>query len=339
MGTENTYSEDVSIVPAPIDTGLALRIVMRPEENPALVYLARLRSKTSRVTMESALKVIAELLSRDTTYTEIAWHLLQYPHGVMIKTRLLASHSPRTTNKMLCALRGVIEESINLGLINDNDGSWRLRLHGIRVDNDEEPAGRALEDSEVERLVAACDTATLKGARDTAMLALLFGAGLRRREVAGIGIQDYDARRGRVKVLGKGSKPRTVQLAADSAATVAAWLKVRGATAGPLLVSFTSQRKVKVGEDGIASGLTESGVYLVLKEIAKRACVTGITPHDARRTRITEMISQGTSLAFVRREAGHKSSKTTDRYDRSADEAAHAAAVNVPMLAKNAGTK
>jgi hypothetical protein len=144
MGTESTYVEDVSIVPAPIDASLATRTVRRPEQNPALVYLARLRSKTSRVTMESALKVIAELLSKGTPYTEIEWHRLQYAHGVMIRTKLLAEHSPRTTNKMLCALRGVIEESINLGLINDNDGSWRLRLHGIRVDNDEEPAGNPL---------------------------------------------------------------------------------------------------------------------------------------------------------------------------------------------------
>lgn len=332
-------AEVVSIVPAPTHaTELVLRTAGAPERNPAIVYLARLRSPTSRATMESALKVIAAMLApvpdgdTPTPYHTIAWHRLQYAHGALIKTRLAAKHTTRTVNKMLCALRGVIEESINLGLITDGEGAWRSRLHGYKVDNDDEPAGRALDDSEVQRLVSACNVTTTSGMRDAAMLALLFGAALRRREAAGIQLADFDDRRGRVRVLGKGAKHRTVQLATDSAEIVRAWVAVRGRSPGPLLVSFTPQRRIKMADDGTPTGLTESGVYIVLAAIAERAEVAGITPHDARRTRITEMLMQGESLAFVRRVAGHKSSKTTDRYDRSADEAAHEASARVPML-------
>lgn len=318
------------LVAAPTRAELALAAPLPPDENPARVYLASLRSRESQRVMELALVSIADTICPGATPDTLAWHRLRYRDGMALRAALSQKHAPRTVNRMLSALRSVIEHAINLGHMTDAEGGWRSRLHGVAVDKDA-LAGRALDADEVQRLVASCPLDTLRGARDAALLALLFGAGLRRREAAGASVSAYNAAQRRITVVGKGAKRRTVRLADDAADLVDRYLALRGEVPGPLLVSFSLHGELRE-ENGVPTGLTETGVYEVVDVIAKRAGVSDFRPHDARRTRITEMISQGESLAAVKRVAGHESSATTDRYDRSKDDLAYAAAARVPML-------
>ena len=75
------------------------------------------------------------------------------------------------------------------------------KVKGLKV-RDEILAGRSIDDDEVRRLVSQCDTSTM-GLRNYALLALLFGGGLRRREVSKVRIADFDASHGEVRVRGK----------------------------------------------------------------------------------------------------------------------------------------
>ncbi len=61
--------------------------------------------------------------------------------------------------------------------------------------------------------------------RDRAVLELLYGSGIRVGEAAGLRVQDVDLARGRVMVLGKGSKEREVPMSDDAVARVAEWLR------------------------------------------------------------------------------------------------------------------
>lgn len=314
----------------PPDVALMLASPLPLDRNPAAVYVASLTSATSRRTMMSALKTIAEALCPGATVESVAWHRLRYQHGVALRSKLAATLAPRTVNKLLSALRGVIEQCVNLGLMTDGEGAWRSRVHGQKPDD--ELTGRALEGDEVAAMLAACGGGTLSDARDAAVVSLLFGGGLRRSEAAGVYLSDFDDKRGRVRVLGKGNKRRTVQLAPDGAAAVRSYVALRGDAPGPLLVSFDLQGRVRLDVAQLPAGLTESGLYDVFVDVAKRAGIEKATPHDARRSRITRMIDDGVSLAHVRREAGHRSSKTTDRYDRTKEESAHRAAARVGMV-------
>ncbi len=330
---ENDDAVGGEIVPVPMGSPraeLALSVPFAYDENPARVYLSRLTSTGSRRVMADALTTIATTLCKGSTPDTFAWHRLRYRDGMALRATLAMTRKPRTVNRMISALRGVLEEAINLGHMTDAEGGWRTRMHGIKYDK-RALSGRALETTEVAELFGQCDRKTLSGARDTVMLSFLFGAGLRRSELAGIHASDIDSK-GWVTVLGKGAKTRTVQLAPDAIEFIDEYIAMRGHPRDPIVVSFTPQGEIRRDDNGVATGLTATGVYDVLQEIAKRAGVTDIKPHDARRSRITEMISQGMPIALVKQEAGHESSETTDRYDRTKDKVAHDAAFRVRML-------
>ena len=76
------------------------------------------------------------------------------------------------------------------------------------------------------------------GARDGAILALLYSCGLRRAELVGLDVADYSATEGTLAVRhGKRNKQRIVPVVNGTAEALADWLAVRGATPGPLFWS------------------------------------------------------------------------------------------------------
>jgi site-specific recombinase XerD len=92
----------------------------------------------------------------------------------------------------------------------------RRRLAGL-------PKG--LEPDQVRRLLAACDTGTGVGIRDLAILTLLIRLGLRRGEVAELGLDDIDWRAGTIRVRGKGDCHERLPLPADVGDRLAEYLR------------------------------------------------------------------------------------------------------------------
>lgn len=121
----------------------------------------------------------------------------------------------------------------------------RLKPTAVKGD----PAGRALDPWELEALLAAAagDPQTERGARDAAMLSVLYGAGLRRSEALGLDVVDVhlDRTPAQVRVkLGKGRKARTVDVLPGWEEALARWLEIRTAAGlpatGALLVNVTA---------------------------------------------------------------------------------------------------
>jgi integrase/recombinase XerD len=111
------------------------------------------------------------------------------------------------------------------------------------------PRGRALQPGEIRSLFAACEDDDQKkpamAARDAAILALLYGSGLRRAEAVGLELADYDRDAGILKVRGKGNKERLAHLGDASQAALEAWLLVRGEWAGALFVAINKGGKLR----------------------------------------------------------------------------------------------
>ena len=63
--------------------------------------------------------------------------------------------------------------------------------------------------------------------------------------------------------------------------------------------------------------ISRAGINLMLKRRAAQAGVKEFSPHDLRRTFITELLSRGADLASVQHLAGHANPQTTARYGRS----------------------
>jgi integrase len=309
---DNAPSEPIrALVPI---AGSELSTPVAPGTANAVVgYLARLGS-SSRRTMLTALNAIARLLAGDTARAAtLPWHLLEPVHTSALRSALLDRYSPASVNKTLSALRGVLREGWRLGQI-DAERYHRLRdlppAPGSRL-----LAGRHVGREELARLFAACDESP-RGRRDAAILALGFGGGLRRAELVGLDVGDYEAARGSLRVCGKGGKERRVFLANGAGEALASWLGVRGDRQGPLLLP------VRKGGAVVSRRLAPQSVRDVVIRLAGLAGVEKLSPHDARRTWVGSLLDAGASLTSVQRLAGHASVATTQRYDRRPEEVA-----------------
>jgi integrase/recombinase XerD len=253
-------------------TALTLPEALPPDRQPARVYLAQLRPG-SRRTMQEALEIIARTLTKGRTGADhLAWHELRYQHVLAVRTALQAKYAASTVTKMMSALRRTLREARRLGLMDAKTYMEAVDLEALKRPTPL-PRGRALEDDELYRLFK--EVAYLSEpvrSRDAALLALAFGAGLRRQELVDLDYsRDYDRDRGRLSVLGKGNVPREVFLRNGAKDAVHDWLRVRGADAGPLLLAVVN--------DHIRwTRLTTQAVYARMAWLAERAGVAKFSP-------------------------------------------------------------
>src|SRR5439155_10689840 len=284
------------------------------DRHPALVYLARL-SPGSRRTMRQGLDAVARLTAGACDALTLDWAALRYQHTAAIRTRLAEGYAPATANKVLAALRGVLKEAWRLGLMGAEEHARAVDLEpvgGSRL-----PRGRALGRGELLALVAACKAdPSPAGARDAALLAVLYSAGLRRAEAVALALADLDPATGVLTVRhGKGNKARTVPVRNGAQAALAAWLEARGPEPGPLFLPVRKGGKLE------PRAMTPDAVP---KALARRARAAGtgarFSPHDLRRTFAGDMLDAGADIATVRALMGHSSVDVTARYDRRGEQ-------------------
>lgn len=278
---------------------------------PMLAYLASLGSEDSRRTQASALHQVARWTGTAADGWAFPWATWDATKQAALRGYLTERHAPAYGNRILAAVRGVCKAAWQ-GRLMDGDTYARIcavpGCKGSRL-----PPGRALAPSELARLFEAASDATAAGARDTALLALLVGAGLRIHEPCGLQFADLDTERGRVRVLGKGNAERWGLLAPGMAARVALWLEVRGSAPGPLLWHVTPKDEPR------PEALRVRGAARAIERLGERAGVE-LSTHDLRRTYASALLAQGTDLVTVQKIVGHSKSETTARYDRRPEE-------------------
>ncbi|MGJ0397529.1 MAG: tyrosine recombinase XerC [Methylocystis sp.] len=143
-------------------------------------------------------------------------------------------------------------------------------------------------------------------ARDAAVLALLYGAGLRISEALSIGRAEAPVGAAdRVTILGKGGKSRTVPVIAPVRAAIEAYLALcpYDLAGGPLFVGARggplSPRIIQLAVQRLrgALGLPESA-----------------TPHALRHSFATHLLGRGGDLRTIQELLGHASLSTTQIY-------------------------
>ncbi len=284
--------------------------LLLPERNPAVVYLSSLRP-TGRRSQKQALKAVAILLTSGATEDPITfpWHTLRYQHMTALRSALL-ERNPATANKMLTAVKRVLLEARRLGLIKAEEYIQAVDIKSIKSET--LPRGRALASGEMIALMKACarDT-TPAGARDAALVAVLYSAGLRRSEVVALDLADYDEERGALTIrAGKGRKDRLTYIESGTGEALAAWLKVRGDEPGALFCPVNKGGNIQLRR------LTDRAVFWATRKRSLEAGVKSFSPHDLRRTFISDLLDAGADIATVQKLAGHSSVVTTARYDR-----------------------
>jgi integrase len=163
------------------------------------------------------------------------------------------------------------------------------------------------------RWCAADDTP--RGARDAALLALLYGGGLRRSEAVAAELADYDPETGALTVRhGKGDKARVAYLTNGAQTALADWLAVRGEAPGALLCPVNKRGVVAVRR------MDDGAVRKIVLRLAGEAAVRPFSPHDLRRTFISDLLQAQVDISTVQRLAGHANVQTTARYDRRGEQ-------------------
>lgn len=160
--------------------------------------------------------------------------------------------------------------------------------------------------SEVESLLKAPDSETLIGARDKAILQVIYASGLRVSEVCGLNLQDVGDQT--VRVMGKGGKERLVPIAKTAVDAVDHYL--------------IHYRQHAENEKNVPLFVSEKGKRidrtLVWKRIKIYAKVAGIkkeiSPHTLRHSFATHLLENGADLRVIQEMLGHANIATTDRY-------------------------
>jgi integrase len=301
---------------------LAVRLNPPATPNAARVYLDRLTSPASRRVMGATLAEIARMLSGGSRdIDEVPWASLRYRQASGLRALLIEQQrAPATANRFIAALRGVLREAWRLGQMTAED--YQQAADISLVTGSRLPRGRRLTRDEVEKLFACCAyDKTPAGVRDAAILAVLVGCGLRRSEAAGLDVSDYEHVTGEVRVrVGKGRKERVAYALGGIAAALDDWLVVRGIAPGRLFVP------VRRGGHLELRGMTDQAIYAALDRRRVAAGGRRFSPHDLRRTFITDLLDAGVDLAMVQRLAGHASLTTTARYDHRGEAAKRRAA-------------
>lgn len=283
---------------------------------PLTAYLASVPAASSRTTTLKRLRSIVAILQRKpvaSVTVEAArafpWETITYDTALTVSAVLQGQNlAPATINATMDALKGVLRQAWLLGLVPREVVDKIAELK--RVSNVRPPAGRALSEDEIILMLNVCG-GDAKGARDRAILALLYGCGLRRDEAINLRVEDYNATAATIRVRGKGNKIADVPAAPWVVDALDLWLEFRGTSpkCDTLLIGVTKVDSLRYVH------LTGAGIAFAVRMIARAAGVVNVTPHDLRRTFVTEALRTDDVLQ-AQRLARHASPATTARYDR-----------------------
>jgi integrase/recombinase XerC len=163
-------------------------------------------------------------------------------------------------------------------------------------------------------------------ARDTAILELLYGCGIRNAELVGLNLEDIHWANDAILIRGKGQKQRYVPLGDAAAQALRAYMAERAAllAAGkdrqaaekrietPAL--FLNLRLRGLGKSAQAR-LTTRSVGRIVKRIAiLRGLSAEVHPHTLRHAFGTHLLEEGADLRAIQELLGHERLSTTQRY-------------------------
>jgi integrase/recombinase XerD len=162
---------------------------------------------------------------------------------------------------------------------------------------------------EVARLLGTPDTAKPVGARDCAMLELLYAAGLRVSELVNLKLQDVNLEAGFVRVIGKGSKERVVPIGLHAQKKIDSYLEKSRAT---LLKNQVSSYLFVARA---AKPITRQGFWKLLRRYAAQAQLSKrVSPHSLRHSFASHLLEGGADLRAVQVMLGHVDIATTQIY-------------------------
>jgi integrase/recombinase XerD len=162
-----------------------------------------------------------------------------------------------------------------------------------------------LSHEEVGHLLASPPCDIVLGVRDRAILALLYGTGIRVSECATLTEQNADLTVNAIRVTGKGGHERSIPLNPAVAAALQAYRQVRG-DVQPRGAFFRSRT---------GRAMSRGAIYERVRTHARRARIAKqVSPHTLRHTFATHLLRKGEDLVAIRDLLGHRLISSTQVY-------------------------
>ncbi|MBI2934210.1 MAG: tyrosine recombinase [Chloroflexi bacterium] len=153
------------------------------------------------------------------------------------------------------------------------------------------------------------DVATPGGLRDKALLELLYAAGLRVSEIAGLDLENINLDTREIRVTGKGSRERITLMGLPAVQALEAYIK----NARPILIGNHRCNALFVNRDGARMAVRRFQ-YILNKYAAKAGLKKRIHPHLFRHSFATHLLDGGADLRVVQELLGHARLTTTQIY-------------------------
>jgi integrase/recombinase XerD len=219
----------------------------------------------------------------------------------------------RSVARHLVSVRNFFRFALAENLIT-NDPTLNMESPKVRKSL---PTYLRLED--VDRLLAQPDVSTPFGARDRAIIELLYSTGLRVTELVNLRVSDLEARAGCLRCIGKGDKERLVPVGRKALTAVEQYLaNARPALLGkrqgtqPIPYIFLNHRGLRIGR---------IAVWRMLGQYGRLAGIRGaLSPHKLRHSFATHLLERGADLRSVQLMLGHADISTTQIYTHVIEE-------------------
>ena len=278
-------------------------------------YPSDIRDRLSRLALDGlsspdTLRAYAAAIDEFLTWAqaqpspEFSKALIQQYKSMLVEKGL----APATTNQRLAAVRRLTLEAADNGLLDPSVAAAIGRVHGIK--NYGVRIGHWLDLDRAAELIRTPPEESLRGKRDRAVLSLLFGAGLRRSEVAGVQIEQFRIIEKRwviADLVGKHHRIRSVPVPLWAKQSVDRWLTSAGIGAGRIFRPIDKSGRVR------GQSLGSQTVYNIVRLYGALVDKT-VRPHDLRRSFARLAYENDAPIDQLSMTLGHASIATTERY-------------------------
>lgn len=163
---------------------------------------------------------------------------------------------------------------------------------------------------EIETLLGIIDLSTPEGARNRAMIEVLYSSGLRVTELIELKVSNLYLDIGFLRIIGKGGKERFVPIGREASRFLTTYIEqVRN----DVPVKPNNEDFVFLNRRG--TKISRVMVFMIIKEIANTAGIQkNISPHTFRHSFATHLILGGANIKAIQEMLGHENIATTEIY-------------------------
>lgn len=227
------------------------------------------------------------------------WQLTLQEYMQWINWLQEQKQTAKSINKMLSHVRSLIDYAWQIEKVDRNV------LDGFYLKEPERtPIYDQLTIEEAQGLVKAFGKNSRAERRLRTAMLLLYGCGLRTRELILIAINDVDLDRQEIRIHGKGDKERVIPLSDPVFAELLVYLKDRNKKRGPLFV--TEVKKTKLSHTDVGD--------IVLMATIRTGIKKKITPRTLRHAFASHLLDQGIDISVISLLMGHRSPQETGVY-------------------------